>query len=235
MPQDNNTHVRRRWGQIFALLVGLTLMTGSAQAQALDRVISADHLGAPVVWAPAAIGQGLWARRIAQGARVAVVFEPAPPRPSDALPTRVDLSGLTVRAALDLLVAMDARYSWREVAGAIVIRPTGAWDDGEHALNLPSVDTATDQPLSDAIRQVAGGAAPSEEMAVLAVQVDRGQRVAPSTEAGQTVLTRLSALAVAGELFIQVRDVRMGPGRFVDVSTWDGQSYAILAPAEGPP
>jgi hypothetical protein len=234
MPRTNNTHVRRPWGRIGALLVGVSLMTVSAQAQALDRVISADHLGAPVVWAPAAIAQGLWARRVAQGARVAVVFEPAPPRPSDALPTRVDLTGLTVRAALDLLVAMDARYDWREVAGAIVIRPTAAWDDAEHALNLPSVGPASDQPLADAIRQVVGGAAPSEEMAALAAQVDRGQRVTASTGTGQSVLTRLSELAVAGELFIQVRDVRQGPGTFVDVSTWDGQSYAILAPEVQP-
>ena len=234
MPRTNTMHVRHRWGQIIALFVGVTLAPVSAQTQALDRGISADHLGAPVVWAPAAIGQGLWARRVAQGARVAMVFEPAPAVPSNALPTRVDLTGLTVRAALDLLVEMDPRYSWREVAGAIVIRPTAAWDDAEHALNLPSVDTAPDQPLANAIRQVVGGVAPSEEMAALAAQVDRGQRVTASTETGQSVLSRLSELAVAGELFIQVRDVRQGPGTFVDVSTWDGQSYAILAPEVQP-
>jgi hypothetical protein len=52
------------------------------------------------------------------------------PIPGDGIP----LNGLTLRAALDILSALDQRYSWREMNGAIVIRPHVSWGDSNHPL-----------------------------------------------------------------------------------------------------
>jgi hypothetical protein len=68
---------------------------------------------------------------LARSARVPIGFEEvaqepekydgnlAKVRPED----RTNLIGLTVARALDLLVAADARYAWREHNGVLLIRP----------------------------------------------------------------------------------------------------------------
>lgn len=53
---------------------------------------------------------------------------------------RVTLVGLTVGRALDLLVAADPRYAWREQNRVVLLRPVSAWRDGRHFLSTP-VDT----------------------------------------------------------------------------------------------
>jgi len=55
---------------------------------------------------------------------------PAQPRPDD-----VPLQGLTVREALDRLVAADPRYRWMESNGLIVMRPSEAWNDPHNVLH----------------------------------------------------------------------------------------------------
>ena len=212
---------------VLALLLMATAVW--AQDAPLDRLVGPDHLGAPIVWAPDAIGTGLWARRVAQGARVAVVFEAAPPRPSSGLPTAVDLTGLTVRAALDRVVESDPRYAWHQIGDAVVVRPIGAWEDAEHPLQAAAgAEQADDQPLAEAIRQVLRGAPLPPEMAALTARVDRGARVVRTATPG-TALARLSALAALGEVFVQVWDPRATTGPIADVASWDGHSYPIHA------
>jgi hypothetical protein len=223
----------RHWRH-FMLMVSCALMMGPPGAQAqdgpLDRAIGTDHLGVPVVWAPEAIGNGLWARRIAQGARVPVVFEVAPPTPASGLPERVDLSGLTVRAALDALVARDPRYAWQQVGNTIVVRPTAAWADESHPLHrLAGEEAAGEKPLAEAVRQVVGGDASSADMTPLTASVDRGKRVTPTQRSRPTQLARLAELAAEGELFVTVRDPRITPGPHLDVANWDGRSYPVYA------
>jgi hypothetical protein len=45
------------------------------------------------------------------------------------------LRGMTLAQALDLTVAMDTRYAWRERRGVIHVRPKEAFDDARHFLN----------------------------------------------------------------------------------------------------
>ena len=65
------------------------------------------------------------------------------------------LNGLTLRAALDTLTAIDSRYSWRDVAGVIVIRPHSSWGDGSHPLFrlAPALD-ASDASLSQVVSAI---------------------------------------------------------------------------------
>jgi hypothetical protein len=45
------------------------------------------------------------------------------------------IAGLTMRQVLDLIVGLDPRYTWREVDGVAVVRPSAAWSDPNDALN----------------------------------------------------------------------------------------------------
>jgi hypothetical protein len=49
-------------------------------------------------------------------------------------PTPLDVRGVTLRQALDAVVAKDRRYEWRDVDGVVVVRPRAAWHDPEHPL-----------------------------------------------------------------------------------------------------
>jgi hypothetical protein len=108
-----------------------------AQESALDRRIQAAASGAAVVWLPDGIADGMFAWRVAESAGLPLIFEALPIEYRD--PTtaveRVDLDGLTVRAALGILVAHDPRYSWEERDGVIVIRPGRLMNDPEDRLN----------------------------------------------------------------------------------------------------
>jgi hypothetical protein len=108
-----------------------------AQESNLARVISADAPGAAVVWLPDGISSGMFAWRIAECARVPLIFEASPLEYRDpaTVAERVDLAGLTVREALDILVAHDPRYAWEERAGVIVIRPSSLAGNPEDMLN----------------------------------------------------------------------------------------------------
>lgn len=47
----------------------------------------------------------------------------------------LDVQGLTLRQALDTVVANDRRYEWHYVDGVVVVRPARAWRDPEHPLS----------------------------------------------------------------------------------------------------
>jgi hypothetical protein len=108
-----------------------------AQESVLNRRIQADAPGAAVVWVPDGIASGAFAWRVAESARVPLMFEASPLdyRDPAIVAQRFDLEGLTVREALDLLVAQDPRYQWEERDGVVVIRPSGLSSDRDAALN----------------------------------------------------------------------------------------------------
>src|SRR5688572_6012972 len=47
----------------------------------------------------------------------------------------LNLRGMTIRAALERLSALDPRYRWIESDGVLVIRPVHAWADRTNMLN----------------------------------------------------------------------------------------------------
>src|SRR4029453_10879743 len=108
-----------------------------AQDGGLDRRIKADAPGAAVVWLPDGISGGMFAWRIAEGAGVPLGFEASPraSREPAIVAQRLALDGLTVREALDALVAHDPRYRWEEHDGIVVIRPIGVLADPGDVLN----------------------------------------------------------------------------------------------------
>jgi hypothetical protein len=71
------------------------------------------------------------ALRIRPGRRVQ---DPPPLFRPDSLPT-ADVRGMTVRRALDALVAADPRYAWRSLDGVVVVRPVVAWTAPNHPLH----------------------------------------------------------------------------------------------------
>jgi len=108
-----------------------------AQESVLDRRIKADAAGAAVVWLPDGISDGMFAWRVAESASVPLIFEALPPeyRDPSTVVERVDLDGLTVRRALDILVAREPRYRWEDRDGVIVIRPGRFTNDPDDRLN----------------------------------------------------------------------------------------------------
>lgn len=211
-----------------AVIAGPSVSAG--QTSVLDRVVRPDHLGAPVVWIPDSAGSGLFARRVAQSARVPVVFEVMPTVGAKELPARLDLTGMTVRAALDEIVAADPRYEWRLVEDTVVVRPVGAWTDASHPFHgLAVPEVPGEQPLSDALRRAVGGAGDSSDMAALAARVDRGRRVR-SPAGARAILERVAELAAEGNLFVQLTDARADAGAVLEISTWAGEGYRITGP-----
>jgi len=108
-----------------------------AQESVLARRIKADAPGAAVVWLPDGIADGMFAWRIAESAGVPLVFEASSLNYRDPaiVPQRLDLDGLTVREALDALVAQDSRYRWEAQDAIVIIRPIGLLSDPFDALN----------------------------------------------------------------------------------------------------
>ena len=98
--------------------------------------------------------------RLMQTARIPLGIERSPgcpmtrPLPIINVPSGdEDLSGLTVRAALDHLMTLDPTYRWEERDGVPVVRPVVAWTDAVDALNS-STDAfrLTEAPVALALR-----------------------------------------------------------------------------------
>lgn len=144
----------------------LSVSPAIAQTSVLDRTLSIDALGNPVVWLPGSIGDGTFASRIAMSGQLPLIFEPSPlPTTSPAGAQRLDLTGKTVREALDLFVAADARYTWTEVNGVIVIRPLAAMTDAADSLNAAVTNVVWDtisaaQALAGIVGLISGQSPP---------------------------------------------------------------------------
>lgn len=172
--------------------------TADAQQSVLARRIKMDAPGAAVVWLPDGIANGMFAWRIAESAGVPLVFEPSPfdYRDPSIASHRLDLDGLTVRDALDVLVAQDPRYRWEERDGVIVIRPIDVIADPTDALNHRIAGVRGERRtlhdvlarVTEAVRSI--GAAP-------AVPATADSRAFGLEAPGGTVLDLLSAAARA--------------------------------------
>jgi hypothetical protein len=105
-----------------------------AQQAALSRTL--DGTDRRVEWA-ARQSIASFVHRVAHAARVPAVVELDPSY--DTVPNRdIDLSGSTVLDALTTLVGVEPRYSWQEMRGVIIVRPTTAWRDERNPLNQPA-------------------------------------------------------------------------------------------------
>ena len=75
-------------------------------------------------------------RTLVRLANIPMGFEQAGPLPPSSGPrTPQPIAGLTMRQVLDLIVGLDPRYTWHEVDGVAVVRPSAAWSDPHDALN----------------------------------------------------------------------------------------------------
>jgi hypothetical protein len=73
-----------------------------------------------------------------------------------------DLKGRSPRQAFDYLMTFMPAFSWKEMDGAIVVRPKTAWDDPRNVLNLPTAAfKATDQPLDDVLHTLLNAVTPN--------------------------------------------------------------------------
>jgi hypothetical protein len=131
----------------FALFLGALSLDAGAQSPPAnapeDRLLQLDSIGSPgldLVIPSQVAGDGV-AMRIFWMGRVPMGFEgvydaPAqPPRRA-----RFDMTGGTVRDALDTLVRTDPRYLWQSMNGVTVVRPVLASADPHNLLNQPVQD-----------------------------------------------------------------------------------------------
>jgi hypothetical protein len=180
---------------LMAFLFGLS-SAADAQESVLTRRIKADAPGAAAVWLPDGISNGMFAWRIAECADVPLVFEasPADYRDPAIVARRFDLDGLTVREALDVLVAQDSRYRWEEHDGIVIIRPIGVLADPVDALNQRIGGLRADRVrLDDVLVRATSAVRRTGVPAVLTAVIDSRQ-FALDTPSG-TVLDLLAAAA----------------------------------------
>jgi hypothetical protein len=202
-----------------------------AQQSVLDRTLQADVLGEPAVWLPEAVANGMLATRIAFAGRVPLIFEAAPPvaDQAGAPRTRVVLTGQTVRSALDVLIGADARYSWEERAGVIVIRPSASVNDANDVLNLAVGEVNWDDvPALEALSRIgtlvnATGAAPE-----LAAPIVDTRPVSVHLGAGTLLDVLVSVAQAHGALFWSTPDVTkaFAPGSLA-FQTFDGRGASV--------
>jgi hypothetical protein len=201
-----------------ALLMAFMVFVSSAadaQESVLARRIKADAPGAAVVWLPDAISGGMFAWRIAETAGVPLVFEASllDYRDPAVASQRLDLDGLTVREALDALVAQDPRYGWEEQDGIVVIRPIAMLADPDDALNQRIAGVRGDrvrleEVLTRATAAVTGIGAPPNPPAAI------GSREFALDAPNGTVLELLAAAARAhGRVMWLMPEGARGPGQ----------------------
>ena len=140
---------------------GAPLAAQPAETLPLDRIVR----GGPVVLSP---GMGTFGSlySVLRSVGVPFGFEKAGALSEYTLDvariggTEVKVSGLTVRAALDRVVAADPRYAWRYVDGVVVMRPRVAWSDAGHPLQrlVPPVqlDRVSGGQAIDAVKDATG-------------------------------------------------------------------------------
>jgi hypothetical protein len=197
---------------LMAFMFGLSSGV-DAQESVLARRIKADAPGSAVVWLPDGISNGMFAWRIAESAGVPLVFEASPLdyRDPAIVAQRVDLDGLTVREALDALVAHDSRYRWEEHDGIIIIRPIGLLADPVDALNQRTAGLRADRVrledvLATATAVIRGASAPPVPPAAI-----HAQEFALDAPSG-TILDLLAAAARAhGRVMWLTPDGARGP------------------------
>jgi hypothetical protein len=197
---------------LMAFVFGLSSFV-DAQESVLDRRIKASTPGAAVVWLPDAVSSGMFAWRIAESAGVPLVFEasPADYRDPTIVAQRFDLDGLTVREALDALVAQDPRYQWQQRDGVIVIRPIGVLADAGDALNQRLVGLRGERVNLEDVLARATAAVVGRGMSPTLAPATARQEFALDAPSG-TVLDLLAAAARAhGRVMWLMPDAARGP------------------------
>jgi hypothetical protein len=130
-----------------ALFLGALSLNAGAQSAPSDapedRLLQPDSIGSPGIELviPSQVATDVVALRIFLMGRVPIGFEgvynaPAqPPRGA-----RFDMTGASVREALDTLVRTDPRYLWQPMNDVIVVRPVLSSADPDNLLNRPVRD-----------------------------------------------------------------------------------------------
>ena len=118
----------RAAGRVVILLLTALAARAAAQ-QSLERVVGEDENGTPIV-VTTVESQIIGKMARAAGVPMGIEMAAGPTRRS--APKK--LTGLTVRAALETIGAIDSRYEWREMNGVVVLRPSAAWDLMNHPL-----------------------------------------------------------------------------------------------------
>ena len=96
----------------------------------LERVIGRKANGEPLML------RGAYdIPELAAAARAPMGVELLAPDERVSDPQGVNVTGLSVRDALNALMAIDSRYDWREFDGVIVVRPLLAWTQPDHPLS----------------------------------------------------------------------------------------------------
>jgi hypothetical protein len=130
-----------------ALFLGALSLDARAQSPPSrapeDSLLQPDFIGSPrmELVIPSQVAGDAAALRIFWMGRVPIGFEgvyDAPAQPPRA--ARFDMTGATVREALDTLVRSDPRYLWQSMDGVIVVRPVLASADPHNLLNQPVRD-----------------------------------------------------------------------------------------------
>jgi hypothetical protein len=95
----------------------------------LDRVVGNKANGEPMVL------RGAYdVAELAFAARAPMGVELLRPDERHTAVDGTNVTGLTLREALTALMRIDSRYEWREMEGAIVVRPLAAWAQPDHPL-----------------------------------------------------------------------------------------------------
>jgi hypothetical protein len=186
---------------LFALFVVLVVTPVAArQASRLDDPVRGDfRVDSPR--ADSCAGHTA-VDQIARQAHVPVGFEQTSDcglsrRKRTADPTGMTLTGMSARQALDHLMTLMPDYSWREIDGVAVVRPTVKWEDPTDVLNFPAAAfRVTGGSANDALHQALHAVTPS----VFYPHVDDGpsiERPLSFVFPGGTMLDALNAIVRA--------------------------------------
>lgn len=148
-------------------------------------------------------------------------------------PESETVSGVSAREAVDHLVASMPRYSWKEVSGVVVIRPTSAWTDPHDLLNqhvqpFDASDVSPDDVLHATLRAATPSLfMPHQDVPRSGALVNLRMTIAFP---GGTLLDALNAIVDAsGSAAWQVGYV--GGEAWLSVSTFDFPGDHVMAPA----
>lgn len=96
----------------------------------LARVVGTKSNGEPLI-----VHSAYDVPELAAATRAAMGVELLPPAERRSDSQGVNVTGLSLRDALAVLVTLDPRYDWRELEGVVVVRPLLAWTEPAHPLS----------------------------------------------------------------------------------------------------
>src|SRR6267378_873957 len=136
------------------VVVTLVEVFGGQTITKLDEPKSEIRITSPSTFPPCAFGAMVG--QVARQVGVLVGFENTAdcflsPR-LDARLHSEPLAAASGREAFNYLTNLMPKYSWKEMNGVVVVRPTLSWEDRSNVLNLPTKSfTVTEQRLDDVI------------------------------------------------------------------------------------